>query len=138
MVTAFVVIDGIDHRGRTLRRGAVVQIRQRSAVHHACKHGEPPAHGVHVEFHGSIGQCDIFHRNFRSVVESGNWAISAFSIACRAEGTDMPVSTSARKAYTSRLCAVARSRPRESMSKIMSGASRPAVGPFVQLTASAS
>jgi len=115
VVTALVVIDGLDHRDRTLRRGAVVQIGQRLAAHHAPQHGELPAQGVDVEFYRPFGQCCALHRNFRSVCESGNWAISAFSIAVRAEATDMPVSTSARKAYTRRLCAVSRSKPRDSM-----------------------
>ena len=77
--------------------------------------GKLAAHGVHVETAGRSANADVFHRKFRSSCESGNWAIKAFSIAARADATDMPVSTSARNAYTSRLCAVSRSRPRDSM-----------------------
>src|SRR6202044_2674339 len=115
VMTALIVVDGVDHHARTLSRGAVVQVRQRLAVHRARQNGELPAQRVHVETGGAIGQCNIFHRNFRSVCESGSWGINAFSIAARADSTDMPVSTSARNANTSRLCAVSRSRPRDSM-----------------------
>src|SRR5271170_4685568 len=115
VVTALIVVDGVDHRAWALSRGAIIQVRQRLAVHGARQNGELPAQRVHIEGGGEIGQCDIFHRNFRSVCESGSWEINAFSMAARADSTDMPVSTSARNANTSRLCAVSRSRPRDSM-----------------------
>src|ERR1700676_3041808 len=102
MVT-FVVIDGVNHGGRTLCRGAVVQIGQRLAAHHARQYRKLPPHGVHVESLGPVSECYVLHRNFRRVCESGNWEINALSIAARAEATDMPVRTSARNAYTSRL-----------------------------------
>ena len=115
VVPALVVVHRVDHACRALRRGAVVQVSQRPAAHHARQDGKFAAHGLDVEGAVVVGECDIFHRNFRSSCESGNWLINAFSIAERAEVTDIPVSTSARKAYTSKLCAVARSRPRDSM-----------------------
>ena len=98
VVMAFVVIDRIDDRIRTLRGGAVVQVSERFAVHHAGQHRKFAAHGQHVEGWMLIEHGNVLHRNFRSTCESGNWAISAFSMAARAEGTDMPVSTSARNA----------------------------------------
>ena len=114
VVMAFVVIDGLDDALCALRRGAVVQVGQRLAVHHARQNRELPARGLDIEDPVRMGECNIVHRNFRKICESGNWLISAFSIAERAELTDMPVSTSARKAKTSRLWAVSRSRPRDS------------------------
>ena len=85
MVTALVVIHGLDDRVGALRRGAVVQIRERLAAHSARQNGKAAAHRVHVETGGPIGQCYVFHRKFRNLCESGNWAIKAVSIAARAD-----------------------------------------------------
>src|ERR1700722_9332382 len=115
VVVAFVVVDSVDHGGGALSGRAVVQIGQRLAAHHARQDRKLAPHGVHVESGGSFSEGDILHRKFRRVCESGNWGINACSCAALAEATDMPVRTSARNAYTSRLCAVVRSRPRESM-----------------------
>src|SRR5580692_3722141 len=103
----FVVIHCVDDGLRPLRRGAVVQIDQWLAVHQPRENRELGARGLDVE--GAVGavglsaavglsEGGVCHRNFRCVCESGSWLISVFSMAARAEFTDMPVSTSARKA----------------------------------------
>ena len=98
VVMPFVVIHCIDHALRALRRGAVVQVGQRLAMNHAAQDRKLPPSGLDIEDPVGFGQCNIVHLNFRRICASGNWLISAFSIAERAELTDMPVSTSARNA----------------------------------------
>ena len=98
VVVALIVIDRADDRIWPLRRGAVVQISDRFAVHQAREHRKLAAHGEHVEGGNRIEYGNVLHRKFRSTCESGSWVIKALSMALRAEPTDMSVSTSARNA----------------------------------------
>ena len=98
VMVPLVVVDRIDDALRALRRGAIVQVGQRLAVDHPGKNRELTACRLDIEGQVGIREGNVVHRNFRKICESGNWLMSAFSIAARAELTDMPVSTSARKA----------------------------------------
>ena len=85
VVMPLVIVHRVDHALRALGGGAIVQISQRLAMDQAGQDRELRRAASTSKMRWVAARAILVHRKFRSICESGNWLISAFSMADRAE-----------------------------------------------------